>query len=97
MAAARRDALASYARALGLAFQIVDDLLDVEGEADVVGKPVRADAASDKPTFPAMAGIAAARARADALSAEAQAALQAFGAEANGLRDLARYVVTRRL
>jgi geranylgeranyl diphosphate synthase, type II len=97
LAAARRDALASYARALGLAFQIVDDLLDVEGEADVVGKPVRADAASDKPTFPAVAGIAAARARAEALSAEAQAALQAFGAEANGLRDLARYVVTRRL
>jgi geranylgeranyl diphosphate synthase, type II len=97
LAAARRDALASYARALGLAFQIVDDLLDVEGEADVVGKPVRADAASDKPTFPAVAGIAAARARAEALSAEAQAALQAFGAEANGLRDLARYVVTRRM
>jgi len=96
LAAARRDALASYARALGLAFQIVDDLLDVEGEAEVVGKPVRADAASDKPTFPAVAGIAAARARAAALSAEAQAALQAFGAEANGLRDLARYVVARR-
>jgi len=97
LAAARRDALASYARALGLAFQIVDDLLDVEGEAEVVGKPVRADAASDKPTFPAVAGIAAARARAAALSAEAQAALQAFGAEANGLRDLACYVVARRL
>jgi len=96
LAIVRRDALANYARALGLAFQIIDDLLDVEGEADVVGKPVRADAASDKPTFPAVAGIAVARARAEALSAEAHAALDVFGAEATGLRDLARYVVARR-
>jgi geranylgeranyl pyrophosphate synthase len=96
LAAARREALARYARALGLAFQIVDDLLDVEGEAELVGKPVRADAASDKPTFPAVAGIAAARARAETLSGEAQAALDTFGPEAAGLRELARYVVARR-
>jgi farnesyl diphosphate synthase len=89
-------ALARYASALGLCFQIVDDLLDVEGEAAVVGKPVRADAASDKPTFPAVAGVAAAHARAEALCAESLAALDAFGAEADGLRELARYVATRR-
>jgi farnesyl diphosphate synthase len=94
--AERRNALARYAAALGLSFQIVDDLLDVEGEADVVGKPVRADAASDKPTFPAMAGVAAAHARVDALCAESLDALGGFGPEADGLRELARYVATRR-
>jgi farnesyl diphosphate synthase len=92
----RRAALARYAAALGLSFQIVDDLLDVEGEADVVGKPVRADAASDKPTFPAVAGVAAAHARVEALCAESLAALAGFGPEADGLRELARYVATRR-
>ncbi len=94
--AARRAALARYATALGLSFQIVDDLLDVEGEAIVVGKPVRADAASEKPTFPAMAGVAAAHARVEALCAESLDALEGFGPEADGLRELARYVATRR-
>lgn len=93
---ARRDALARYAAALGLSFQIVDDLLDVEGEAAVVGKPVRADAASARPTYPAIAGLAAAHARVEALCAESLAALAAFGAQADGLRELARYVATRR-
>jgi farnesyl diphosphate synthase len=92
----RREALARYASALGLSFQIVDDLLDVEGEAAVVGKPVRADAASAKPTFPAVAGVPAAHARVDALCTESLAALEGFGAEADGLRELARYVATRR-
>jgi geranylgeranyl pyrophosphate synthase len=93
---ARRAALARFAAALGLSFQIVDDLLDVEGEAAVVGKPVRADAASDKPTYPAVAGVAAAHARVDALCAESLDALGCFGPEADGLRELARYVATRR-
>lgn len=94
--AAKADALRHYGEALGLAFQIVDDLLDVEGEAGLLGKPVRADAAADKPTYPAVAGRAAARARARELGEEAVAALSAFGPEAMGLRDIARYVVERR-
>ena len=85
--APRRAALGRYGRALGLAFQIVDDLLDVIGDAGLVGKPVRADAAADKPTYPAVAGVEAAQSRAVALCDEALAALEAFGAEADGLRD----------
>ena len=91
-----RAALGVYSDALGLAFQIVDDILDVEGEAEVVGKPVRADAAADKPTYPAVAGLDAAKARALALRDEALAALGPFGPEADGLRDVTRYIVERR-
>ncbi len=89
-------ALGRYGRALGLAFQIVDDLLDVEGDADLVGKPVRADAAALKPTYPAVAGIEAAHARAEALCQEALEALAPFDASADGLRQLARFIVERR-
>ena len=96
LAAAQRRALAGCGQALGLAFQIVDDLLDVEGDADVMGKPVRADAAAAKPTYPAVAGVAQAWQRATALRDEALAALTAFDAHADGLRSLARYIVDRR-
>jgi geranylgeranyl diphosphate synthase type II len=91
----KKEALAHYARALGLAFQIVDDVLDVVGDQALVGKPVRADAAADKPTYPAIAGLAAAKARALELRDQALAALGAFGPEADGLRALARYIVER--
>ena len=93
---ALRAALRVYSDALGLAFQIVDDILDVEGEAEVVGKPVRADAAADKPTYPAVAGLDAAKARSLALRDEALAALGPFGPEAEGLRHVTRYIVERR-
>ena len=93
---ARREALRRCAAALGLAFQIVDDLLDVEGDAVTVGKPVRADAAAAKPTFPEIAGVAAAKARALQLRDEALAALAGFGPEADGLRAVTRYIVERR-
>ena len=92
----RRDALRRYGAALGLAFQIVDDLLDVEGDVETVGKPVRADAEAAKPTYPAVAGIAAAKARALALGGEALQALTSFGAEAEGLREVTRYIIERR-
>jgi len=92
----RRDALRRYGAALGLAFQIVDDLLDVEGDIETVGKPVRADAEAAKPTYPAVAGIAAAKARALALGGEALRALTSFGAEADGLREVTRYIIERR-
>jgi len=92
----RQAGLRRYSDALGLAFQIVDDLLDVEGEAEVLGKPVRADAAAHKPTYPAVAGLAAAKARALALRDEALAALHPLGPEADGLREITRYIVERR-
>jgi len=92
----RHDALRRCSEALGLAFQIVDDLLDVEGEAAVVGKPVRADAAAFKPTYPAVAGLERAKARALALRDTALDALAAFGPEADGLREVTRYIVERR-
>ncbi len=96
LVAGQRHALRRYGQALGLAFQIVDDLLDVEGDPAVVGKPVRADAAAARPTYPAVAGIAAARQRAAALRDEALAALREFAAGADGLRGMARYIVDRR-
>jgi farnesyl diphosphate synthase len=89
-------ALRRYGEALGLAFQIVDDLLDVEGEAELVGKPVRADAAADKPTYPAVTGLDAARARVLGLRDEALSALSVLGPDAGGLREITRYIVERR-
>ena len=94
--APRRESLRGFGAALGLAFQIVDDLLDVEGDAATVGKPVRADAAADKPTYPAIAGIEAAKARALELRHQAVDALADFGPEADGLRQVADYIVERR-
>jgi farnesyl diphosphate synthase len=96
LAARRADGLRRFGRALGLAFQIVDDLLDVEGDSSMLGKPVRADAAAAKPTYPAVAGVGAAKARADGLREEALAAVADFGMEADGLRQVAKYIVERR-
>jgi geranylgeranyl diphosphate synthase type II len=91
----RREALGRFAAALGLAFQIVDDILDVEGDPRLLGKTVGADEARGKPTYPAAAGMAAARARAASLHDEALAELAAFGADAAMLSWLARYIVER--
>jgi len=91
----RRAALERFAAALGLAFQIVDDILDVEGDPALLGKTVGADQARGKPTYPAAAGMAAARARAAALHAEARAAIEPFGAAAAMLSWLASYIVER--
>lgn len=87
--------LMAYAGALGLAFQIVDDLLDVEGDADTVGKAVSKDARAGKATFVSLMGARAARARAEALAREAEVALSPYGERAANLSALARYVVRR--
>ncbi len=93
--APRREALDRYGRAIGLSFQIVDDLLDVLGDPAVTGKVAGSDALRGKPTYPAVAGVLAARARATELADEGVAALAAFGPEAGSLRDFAGDLVSR--
>ena len=93
---AERARLAAFSRALGLAFQIVDDLLDLEGDPELLGKAVGADSARHKPTYPAAVGIPAARRRAAALKAQALAAIAPLGERAEMLAWLATYIVDRR-
>ncbi|WP_140908344.1 polyprenyl synthetase family protein [Cognatiluteimonas lumbrici] len=90
-----RARLDDYADALGLAFQVRDDLLDVEGDSATLGKTAGRDAARDKATFPALLGVDAAHARLQTLSAAMDAALSGFGPRADGLRRLARLAVER--
>nr|WP_244504505.1 farnesyl diphosphate synthase [Jannaschia faecimaris] len=87
--------LLRYAADIGLAFQIADDLLDVEGEAATVGKAVGKDADAGKATFVSLMGADAARDRAHALVKSAQDVLLPFGTRAATLAAVARYVVTR--
>ncbi len=84
-----------YGRALGRAFQIADDILDVEGDAATVGKAVRKDASAGKATFVSLLGLDAAKRRAETLVEEACDALSPYGNDAETLRDAARYVITR--
>jgi farnesyl diphosphate synthase len=90
-----RRGLRAYARDIGLAFQIADDLLDVEGDASVVGKATGKDAEAGKATFVSLLGIERARTQASMLVDQAIAHLASFGAEADLLRAIARYVVER--
>src|SRR5262249_21854742 len=93
--AERRTALDRYGSVVGKAFQIADDLLDLEGDPATVGKATGKDAAAHKATQVAVLGAAAARRRLDALVAEAQAALGPFGSDGDVLRAAARFVATR--
>ncbi len=89
------DALDEYAACIGLAFQIQDDILDVEGSTETIGKTQGADQALGKPTYPALLGLDASRRRAIQLYEQSVAALEPFGATATLLRELAQYVVRR--
>ena len=84
-----------YAKALGLAFQIQDDVIDVTGDAGAVGKAVGKDADAGKATFVSLLGLDAARARAAALAEEACEAISCYGQDAESLRQLARFVISR--
>lgn len=90
-----RTGLRGYARDLGLAFQIADDLLDVEGDEAVAGKALNKDAAAGKATFLSLLGVDRAREQASALVAQAIDHLRSYGSEADVLRALAHYVVER--
>lgn len=95
LADADRTALAAYAAALGRAFQIRDDLLDVEGDAAELGKAVGKDRAAGKATFIDILGVEGARDEASRLRDEAIAALDPYGAEGDILAQLARYTLER--
>ncbi|HEX8225190.1 MAG TPA: polyprenyl synthetase family protein, partial [Allosphingosinicella sp.] len=84
-----------YARDLGLAFQIADDLLDVEGDEATVGKALRKDGAAGKATFLSLLGVERAHTQCAMLVDQACAHLHAYGSEADLLRSIARYVVER--
>ena len=91
-----RAELDRYGAAIGQAFQIADDLLDVEGDTATIGKAAHKDAAAGKATLVAALGVSGARARLIALVVEADAALAPFGAEADTLRAAARFIAERR-
>ena len=84
-----------YGAAIGQAFRIADDLLDVEGDAKTIGKAAHKDEAAGKATLVAALGPAGAHARLDALVAEADAALAPFAARADTLRAAARFIAER--
>ena len=89
------EALGRFGAEIGLAFQIQDDILDVEGDPALLGKSTGADAAHGKPTYPSTAGLAASRARAAQLRDAAIAALAPLGERARALAQLAHFVVER--
>lgn len=91
----RLDALRRYGAAIGLAFQIQDDVLDVVGDTSVIGKTQGADAELDKPTYPVLLGLDNAAKRAQELVDEACAALSPFGDDGEPLKVLARFMVSR--
>jgi geranylgeranyl diphosphate synthase type II len=89
-------ALARYGRAIGLAFQIADDILDIEGDTELLGKTTGADEARGKVTYPAAVGLERSRQAANEMVNDALAALEGFDDRANPLRSLANYIITRK-
>ncbi len=89
------DALERYGHAIGLAFQIRDDLLDIEAGTDELGKTAGKDAAAAKPTYPAILGVEASHAELARLTRDALGAVDPLGVRAKPLSDLARFVADR--
>lgn len=92
---AELDALIVYARALGLAFQVQDDILDVEGDTETLGKPQGSDQQANKATYPALLGLAAAKAKAQQLFEQANDALSVLPYNTQPLSAFAHYVIAR--
>jgi farnesyl diphosphate synthase len=92
---AQRMALSAYGQALGAAFQVADDVLDVEASSDAMGKATAKDEGAGKGTLVAAIGLEAARAERDRLASDAMGALKRFGPEADVLREAARFTATR--
>ncbi|MFA6920623.1 MAG: polyprenyl synthetase family protein [Gallionella sp.] len=90
------DKLDHFGRCMGLAFQVVDDVLDASADTATLGKTAGKDADNDKPTYVALLGVVAARGMAKSLHEEALAALAGFGDEAQCLRELADFIVLRK-
>jgi len=90
-----RSALDTYAEAMGLAFQVVDDILDVTADTQVLGKTAGKDAQEDKPTYVSLMGLDGAREFAQALHQDALTAIAPLGAQANRLVELADFIVQR--
>jgi geranylgeranyl diphosphate synthase type II len=91
------EALRTFGHQVGWAFQITDDILDVEGDAETLGKAVGRDAELDKATYPAVLGVEASRQRASELMQQGVEALSTFGDRAEPLRQIACYIVSRNI
>jgi geranylgeranyl diphosphate synthase type II len=89
------EALTRYGEEVGLAYQVVDDLLDLAGDPEKLGKRVGGDQRKAKPTYPALLGVEAAKAQSDAMRDRALKAVERFGERADPLRAIARFVVER--
>jgi farnesyl diphosphate synthase len=89
------EALERYGHAIGLAFQIRDDLLDIEAGTEQLGKTAGKDVAASKPTYPAILGVDASRSELARLTRDALAAVEPLGQRAKPLADLARFVADR--
>ncbi|HOP39760.1 MAG TPA: polyprenyl synthetase family protein [Geobacteraceae bacterium] len=90
------DAITRYAEAIGLAFQIADDILDIEGTTEQIGKDAGSDQARGKATYPAVMGLAESKRRAEELVDVAIEALSCFDGKADPLREIASYIVKRK-
>lgn len=87
--------LDQYAQHIGLAFQVKDDILDVEGDTEVIGKTQGSDEARNKPTFVSLLGLDGAKAMAKQLHKQALDALRSFDDTADSLRSIANYIINR--
>jgi geranylgeranyl pyrophosphate synthase len=95
IAAEQISAMDAFGRTIGIAFQIKDDILDIEGDTEVIGKPAGSDEGLSKATYPGLLGIEQARTRCDELLNSALEKLDDFGDDAASLRWLARFIVER--
>jgi len=91
----KRESLVNYANAIGLAFQVRDDILDIQSDTETLGKQQGADIAADKPTYPSILGMDAAKEKLYQLHQKALNSLDDFGKEAELLREIAAFIVKR--